>query len=153
MMDQPEAIIRRLEQPDAPEWLRLRSALWPDADREDLAQELEMILQDANRQPVFVAVRPDGGLCGIVEVSLHEHAPGCQTSPVGYLEGWYVEPTWRGQGVGRALVEAAEMWARSQGCLEMASDTNDEYPVSPAVHAALGYREIERAIYFAKKLE
>jgi aminoglycoside 6'-N-acetyltransferase I len=148
----PAVTIRRLKPQDGREWLRLRAALWPDESLEEL-DELEKFLQNADREPVFVAVQPDGGLCGLLEASLHEHAPGCQTSPVGYLEGWFVDPAWRGQGVGRALVQSAENWARSQGCREMASDTTDDYPVSPAAHAALGYREIEREIYFAKKLE
>jgi aminoglycoside 6'-N-acetyltransferase I len=63
---------------------------------------------------------------------------------IGYLEAWYVDPDWRGQGVGRALAQAAEDWARAQGCREMASDTTPSYPVSPAAHAALGYQEVER---------
>jgi len=29
---------------------------------------------------------------GWVEVALRDYAEGCQTSPVGYLEGWYVVP-------------------------------------------------------------
>jgi aminoglycoside 6'-N-acetyltransferase I len=49
------------------------------------------------------------------------------------------------------LVEAAEKWASEQGCREMASDTNPDYPVSPAAHAALGYLEVER--YFHKELK
>jgi len=44
---------------------------------------------------------------GFVEVSLRPYAEGCDTRPVGYLEGGYVAPEWRGQGIGRALVEAA----------------------------------------------
>jgi aminoglycoside 6'-N-acetyltransferase I len=56
----------------------------------------------------------------------------------------------RGQGVGRALVERAEAWARAAGCREMASDTTPFYPISPAAHAALGYAEVER--YFRKVL-
>jgi len=50
---------------------------------------------------------------------------------------------WRGQGVGRAPVEQAEAWARSQGCREMASDTTPSYRLSPAAHAAMGYQEVE----------
>lgn len=44
---------------------------------------------------------------GFVEASLRPYAEGCDTRPVGYLEGGYVAPEWRGQGIGRALVEAA----------------------------------------------
>ncbi len=76
--------------------------------------------------------------------------PGCKTERIGYLEAWYVDPDCRGHGVGRALVAAGEEWARAAGCREMASDTNPSYPVSPAAHAALGYKEVER--FFRKEL-
>ncbi|WP_245606073.1 GNAT family N-acetyltransferase [Thermus amyloliquefaciens] len=78
------------------------------------------LLQDP-RQAAFVA-EVEGRLVGFVEVSLRPYAEGCATRPVGYLEGWYVAPEWRWQGIGRALVEAAEAWARARGCQEMASD-------------------------------
>jgi aminoglycoside 6'-N-acetyltransferase I len=87
-----------------------------------------------------------------MEVALHDHAPGCNTTKIGYLEGWFVDPDWRRQGVGGRLVQAAEQWALAQGCTEMASDTNGGYPNSPAAHASLGYEEVGRDIFFRKVL-
>lgn len=143
-------MIRLLKDTDETEWLRFRYALWPDSDPEEMKQEMADIRADFDQQPVLVAERPDGGLCGFVEVSIRSNAPGCKTDRIGYLEAWYVDPDWRGQGVGRRLVEAAEAWARDQGCIEMASDTTPLYPLSPPAHAALGYQETER--YFRKDL-
>ncbi len=74
------------------------------------------------------------------------------TSPVGYLEGWFVDQDLRGRGVGARLVRAAEDWARSQGLQEMGSDTWLEDEVSLRAHQALGYREVERLVHFAKRL-
>src|SRR5262249_39023821 len=71
---------------------------------------------------VLVAERPTGGLCGFVEASIRPFVDGCTTRPVGYVEGWFVDPDVRRQGVGRKLVTAAEEWAAGQGCVEMASD-------------------------------
>ena len=102
--------------------------------------------------PVFVAAHPDEHLCGMVEVSIRTSAFGCTTDRVGYLEAWYVEPDWRRGGIGRALVERAEAWARSQGCTEMASDTTPRYVLSPAAHEALGYRVVKRKTHFRKSL-
>ena len=149
-------IIRAVQTSDASEWLRLRLALWPHSTPEKEASEIAHFLAIPPRpllptlHAAFVCPRPDGGLCGLVEVSIHRAAPGCTSDRVGYLEAWYVDLDWRGQGVGRALVEQAEAWARSQGCPEMASDTTPSYPLSPAAHAALGYQEVER--YFRKEL-
>jgi len=103
-------------------------------------------------QPVFVAERPEGGLCGLLEVSIRKEAEGCTTDRIGYLEGWFVDPDLRGKGIGQKLVAAAEAWARAQGCTEMASDTTPDYPLSPAAHAKLGYIEIQRTIHFRKDL-
>ena len=142
------APVRPVRPGDEAEWLRLRLALWPDAVAAEQAAEIESFLGGAllpDLMAVFVAPRPEGGLCGLVEVSIHAGAPGCATDHVGYLEGWYVDAAWRGRGLGRALVEAAEAWARAAGCGEMASDTDPSYPNSPAAHAALGYTEVSRA--------
>jgi aminoglycoside 6'-N-acetyltransferase I len=83
---------------------------------------------------------------------MRPYADGCSTRPVGYLEGWYVDSDVRRQGVGRALVAAAEAWARTQGCREMASDTHLDNMVSRHAHARLGYAEIEHLVHFRKSL-
>ncbi len=149
-------LIRPVQSSDAAEWLRLRMALWPDAKPEKEAGEIAHFLADPPRPPLpmlhaaFVCQRPDGDLCGLVEVSIHTQAPGCTTDRIGYLEAWYVDPAARGRQIGRALTQAAEAWARAQGCREMASDTDPSYPISPAAHAALGYQEVARC--FRKEL-
>lgn len=102
--------------------------------------------------PVFVAERAAGCLGGFLEAGTRPYADGCDTSPVGYVEGWYVDPDLRRHGVGGLLVRAAEEWARSIGCREMASDTTLDNDTSIAAHEALGYREVERLIHFAKCL-
>ncbi|MCZ7571212.1 MAG: GNAT family N-acetyltransferase [Ardenticatenaceae bacterium] len=102
-------------------WAELMTLRGPDAGPND---------------PVFVSQK--GGALS--------PAPGCRTDRIGYLEAWYVDPDWRGQGVGRRLVETAEARARSVGCREMASDTTPNYPLSPGAHAALGYQEVERSL-------
>lgn len=134
----------------------MRMALWPGTDPETEAQEIAHFLAAPSRpllptlHAVFVCVRPDTGLCGLVEVSIHDTAPGCNTDRIGYLEAWYVDPDCRGQSMGRELVKRAETWAKLEGCREMASDTDPSYPISPTAHAALGYQEVAR--YFRKDL-
>ncbi len=100
----------------------------------------------------LVAQSADGAVIGFVEVGMRPYADGCRTRNVGYIEGWYVEAAHRRQGVGAALVRAAEEWARAQGCQEMASDCFEDNAVSLASHLALGYTEKERLIHFAKEL-
>ncbi len=145
-------LIRLVQDVDQAEWLRLRHALWPSDSLAEHAHEMNAIRANFSRPPVFVAEAPAGGLCGLLEVSIRAMAEGCSSNNVGYLEGWFVDAEWRGRGVGRALVAAAEAWARAQGCTEMASDTNLDYPLSPPAHARLGYQETSRRLHYRKDL-
>jgi aminoglycoside 6'-N-acetyltransferase I len=101
----------------------------------------------------FVVERTGGGLGGFIEVSLRNYAEGCITSPVAYIEGWYVDPDLRRKTVGRQLVSAAETWAREHGLTEIASDTQIENTVSIHAHTRLGYEEVERLVCFRKRLD
>ncbi len=143
--------IRNVRPEDRAEWLRLRKALWDDCPDEQQEREIDGILAGGTEE-VFFAERPGGGLCGFVEAALRSRADGCESTPVGYIEGWYVDPDVRQRGVGRALVEAAEAWARSRGCREMASDAELWNEDSHRAHRALGYEETARLVLFRKDL-
>ena len=148
--------IRPVTPQDHAEWLRMREALWPSeaAGRRD-EHDREIAAFFANPDPslaTFVAVRPDGSLGGFLEAGTRPYADGCDTSPVGYIEGWYVDPDLRRTGVGGDLVRAAEAWAKSLGLTEMASDAEIENSVSLDAHAALGYAEVGRVVQFRKEL-
>ncbi len=145
--------VRALEARDIDAWAAMRSALWPEADAEELAREAAVFftrpyLIDA----VFVAEAPGGDLAGFVELSLRSHADGCSSSPVPYVEGWYVAPKARRKGVGRALIAAAEAWGAAGGYTEIASDARIANRASADAHAALGFDEVERAVHFRKAL-
>ncbi|GAB4489728.1 MAG: GNAT family N-acetyltransferase [Anaerolineales bacterium] len=143
--------IRRAEPGDWDEWLRMRCALWGDASAEEHEAEMRDILADPD-SPVFVAARPTGLLGGFLEGGVRKYADGCDSSPVGYIEGWYVDADLRCQGLGGALVQAMEAWARKRGLTEMASDTWIENETSIAAHKRLGYEEAERLVHFVKRL-
>jgi aminoglycoside 6'-N-acetyltransferase I len=93
-----------------------------------------------------------GGALGFAEVSLRDFAEGCESSPVGYLEGWFVTEPSRRLGVGRALLEAGEAWARARGCVEFASDAETWNEGSIASHGRLGFEEVCRIVCFRKGL-
>jgi len=71
---------------------------------------------------------------------------------VAFLEGWYVDPDRRGSGVGRALVDAVEAWARGQGLQELGSDALLHNEASHRAHERLGFIEVERAVRYRKPL-
>ncbi len=146
-------IVRPFQPEDEPEWRRLRHALWPDTTSRDHVDDLATYLGRPEAHLIVVAALEAGDLAGFAEVSLRSQAEGCRTSPVGFLEGWYVDAAHRRQGVGRALVRAAEAWARSCGCREMGSDTWVDNTGSRAAHQALGFEEGSPVVTFRKSLE
>ncbi len=144
-------MIRTYHEGDRPEWLRMRRLLWDDCPDGQQIQEMDEILK-SQIEEVFFAVRPEGGLCGFLEAALRSRANGCDSTPVGYIEGWYVDPDVRLNGIGRMLVQAAEVWARSNGCRQMASDAELWNSISHQAHGALGYHETARLVLFKKDL-
>ena len=158
MMGPVSDICIRLAQPsDYDQLLPFREALWPKSSVEEHARELTLILE--GKAPVtmpliiLVAEVSNRILAGFLEVDLRSHADGCNPScPVGYVEGWYVAENHRHSGIGRKLLAAAEDWARSQGCVEIASDTWIDNEVSQRVHEALGYEVVDRCVHYRKTL-
>ena len=129
----------------------MSEALLPDEPPEEYEPEMRSLLR-RDDAAVFVAERPDGSVCGYVEVGSRAYADGCRTSPVGYIEAWYVDPDVRRSGYGRALLEAADAWARGRGYSEMASDALLDNTVSHEAHIRSGFSEVERVVQFRKSL-
>lgn len=144
--------IRPIESRDWGDWRRMAEALLPDESPEDYDADVRA-LELRGDAAIFVAERPDGSVCGYVEVGFRAYADGCDTSPVGYIEAWYVDPDVRRGGYGRALLDAAESWSRSRGISEIASDALLDNTVSHAAHIRSGYSEVERIVQFRKSLE
>jgi aminoglycoside 6'-N-acetyltransferase I len=143
--------IVRAEERDREAWLVMRVALWPECEREASAKEITDVLE-GGRQAAFLAKNDKGFAMGFVEVSTRDYVEGCSFSPVGYVEGIYVRPEHRGEGIGRELIRAAERWAQQKGCVEMGSDTRLDDTQSISFHEALGFRETDRQIVFLKSI-
>ena len=143
--------VREVRPSDAAEWLRMRQLLLA---AEEHAREIADYFASRWIQPaaVFVAERSGGGLAGFIEVGTRLYAEGCESSPVGYIEAWYVDADVRRAGLGAALVRAAEAWARDRGCSEMGSDVELGNAISQQAHRALGYDEVERIVCFRRSL-
>jgi aminoglycoside 6'-N-acetyltransferase I len=143
--------IRAYRDEDWSEWLRMSHALFPDEPVEELAQGMRTVRAQDDYE-VFVIDRSNGALAGYVEVGTRSYADGCNTTPVAYIEAWYVDPDVRRVGLGRALLTAAEDWARSRGYQEMVSDALLENYVSHSAHERSGYQEVGRIVQYRKRL-
>ena len=128
----------------------MRAALWPDCPAE--MHDLEMREQTEGSHPLVFVFARSNGLGGFIEVSVRDRVDGSSSPRVGYVEGWYVDPDLRGQGIGRQLIRQAEDWARSHGLTELASDAEFLNDDSIRAHHALGFRETFRLVHFVKSL-
>jgi aminoglycoside 6'-N-acetyltransferase I len=148
--------IRQANPNDAEAWTALRAALWPEEEAARMGEDVEAYfdgtIPDAMLAIVFLAETAGGEITGMLELSLRPYADGCASSPVPFVEGWFVTEAQRRRGVGAMLVKAAEDWARDLGFTEMASDALLENTISERAHKALGFDEVERAIRFRKQL-
>ncbi len=145
--------VRPVAPGDRAAWLRMRCALWPEGSEQEHAAEIDAFFAGRAHLPLAVLLAFEGAdAVGFAELSIRSVVDACETDHVAYLEGWYVEPTARRRGLGRALVRAAEEWGRGQGCTEFGSDTEIDNTGSAAAHRALGFEETDQVRCFRKRL-
>lgn len=131
---------------------RLFWTLWPRHEESELRGEFAKLLS-GEENAVFIGCA-DGEPVAAAQCGLrYDYVEGTDSSPVGYLEGMYVAPAYRRQGIARKLCGACESWAREKGCTEFASDCGIENMESFHFHLALGFFEVGRIICFTKPLE
>lgn len=127
------------------DWVRMRSALFADEQPHLIEEEVIQIEPDGTlkAQPFICLLALDDNQhpIGFVELTIRSSAEDCMTSPVGYIEAWYVDPANHGRGVGKALMHAGFDWARENGCREVGSDARVENVASARAHAAMGFED------------
>ncbi|MCR6670381.1 aminoglycoside 6'-N-acetyltransferase [Devosia ginsengisoli] len=154
-LGQPMMRVAAMTLADAEAWAAMREALWPNGgDHGTHEEDVARLLAEPGDTVNLIARNESGKPAGFAEASLrHDYVNGCDTSPVAFLEGIYVVPAMRGQGVARALVAAVQAWAQAQGCSELASDAALDNLGSQQMHKALGFAETQRVVYFRKMLD
>lgn len=142
--------IRKATPDDAFTLARLACEMWGGTP-DERADEFAGLTQNA--EAVCFLAYDFCNAIGFAQCQLrHDYVEGTETSPVGFLEGVYVDPSCQHMGVARQLVAACEDWARSLGCTEFGSDCEIDNVESLAFHLAIGFEEAGRTIWFNKKL-
>ena len=125
--------------------------LWPEHERDELRDEFAEYLADPDAA-VMLAFMDDKPV-GAAQCSLRrDYVEGTESSPVGYLEGIFVLPAYRRNGIARALLKGCVDWAAAKGCSEFASDCELTNTESLHFHLQMGFIEANRIICFTKKL-
>lgn len=104
-----------------------------------------------DRKCLFVRA-PNDDTVGFLEVSLRNLVDGCMGGPVGYIEGIYLLPEYRGLGLGGVLTDAAAEWFAAQGCRDMATDTEIDNEDAQEFWSGLGFEETWRVVQYRKPI-
>ena len=129
-------------------WAELCASLWPHHTIESFIQEREK-----NRyQNEFLYYDNDEAVAFISLSLRHDYVEGTESSPVGYLEGIYVKPEYRRQGIALKMVEFARKWSAGKGCMEFASDCLIENTDSRKFHNRIGFEEANTVVCFVMHL-
>lgn len=107
--------VRPATDADSPVLARLLGELGYPAPAAAMTGRLRAMRDDASEAVVAVGDDdvPVGMACMTTLRALHADAP------TGYITALVTSSTARGTGVGRALVAAAESWARARGCTKL----------------------------------
>jgi aminoglycoside 6'-N-acetyltransferase I len=156
-MERVRQRVRRAQPKDRDQLAEMRVLLWPERPPQEHINELEAYFATGRSgtlpMAIFAAEDADGALVGFLEAGLRSHADGCDPArPVGFVEGWFVREEFRGRGAGAELMQAAEEWARTQRCREIASDALIENSDSHKAHEALGFHVVDRCVHYRKEL-
>jgi GNAT superfamily N-acetyltransferase len=145
LMTQPPAI-RAAKESDVAELARLFTSLGFPVAVDDLKSRWEH--WQAAGKVALVAENSDGTLAGVA--TLHQMEVLHRPRPVGRISTLVVDESLRGQGVGRALVEAAEVLLTEAGCGLMEITCNLRREGSHAFYEHLSYGRT--SVRFAKVL-
>lgn len=137
--------IRPIVPGDADAWIRLRTAMWPDG-ASDHPQEIAAFFAGAPfsagegkstfSDPLAVYVAESDGQCvAILELAMRTNLPEAPNEKVGYIEGLYIIPEFRGQRLTKLLLRTAQSWARQQQCTAFASDRAGRIILDPHYRA------------------
>ncbi|MFD1105730.1 aminoglycoside 6'-N-acetyltransferase [Sphingobium olei] len=135
-------------------WALLRQGLWPEQLLAEHREEvLDMLRAGSPDAIAFLALDAMGMVMGLAEAAVRrDYVNGCDTSPVAFLEGIFVDSAVRRSGCAQALVNAVIQWGRERGCTELASDADIANQASHEFHQAVGFAETERVVYFRQPI-
>ena len=146
-----EELIKESNKQDAKILAKMANEIWDNDSLDDLTNEFIDMADDSNSICFIKYI--DEKPVAFANASLrYDYVEGTETSPVGYLEGIYVEEEYRKQNIARELVKTCESWAKDMGCKEFASDCELTNLDSLAFHLAIGFSEVNRIICFKKDI-
>lgn len=144
-------MIRHATAEDTHKVSELALKLWPNHTLQELETEFRTLLSCEECAVFLYTV--DSQPVGFAQCQLRrDYVEGTASSPVGFLEGIYVDAAYRRQGIAKELLSHCEQWVKAKGCAEFASDCELDNADSLRFHLGAGFAEVNRVICFTKKL-
>jgi aminoglycoside 6'-N-acetyltransferase I len=127
---------------ESAEWFPLRATLGEGSEEASSRFEIRQVTASEDCGVVLVAVRENGTSCGFASVSIRPD-PVAKESAAGVasLDGWYVDPDYRRQGIGRRLLESAERWVAARGITELVANASLDKNDAIRTQRSLGFAE------------
>jgi predicted N-acetyltransferase YhbS len=113
-----------------------------------VTQRLSRILP--RQDQCFLVAEVDGHLVGWLHTAMAEFVESPAFVVIG---GLVVDSNHRREGIGRALIEHGEEWARKQGCSVVRLWSSSSRSASHQFYERLGYRNIKTQYSFLKALD
>jgi GNAT superfamily N-acetyltransferase len=138
--------IRSANSGDVHRLVGLSSQLGYVVEEGQLSRQLAALLM-RDDHAIFIAVNPDDHVLGwlhIFERPLLFQAVGAE------LGGLVVDELVRGQGIGRALLDAAERWVRARGLSHLTIRSNTSRTEAHAFYQTLDYKLVKTSNTFKK---
>lgn len=141
----PKPVVRPAKPADAKAVAELIGLLEHDIDEARVRKNIGALAKLGEPPLVATLGKEIVGLCGVHRMVV-PHRP----APVGRITILVVAEAVRGREIGRMLVEAAEVWMRSQGCKIAEVTSNDRLTAAHAFYRHMGYERT--SIRFKKDL-
>ena len=144
-------MIKRATEKDIRILAELAIQMWDSATLSELESDFLNIV-NSDTAVCFIRYIENAPI-GFAQCGLRtDYVEGTNSSPVGYLEGIFVQEEYRNNGYAKELLLACEKWAKEKGCSEFASDCESTNETSLKFHLSMGFDEANRIICFRKDI-
>lgn len=144
-------MIKIAQKEDAIVIAKLAVQMWCEHTVSELEQDFSDLI-GSDHAAIFLKY-VDGKPVGFAQCQLRtDYVEGTHSSPVGYLEGIFIEKAYQNCGYAKELLVECEKWAKEKKCTEFASDCELDNEDSLHFHLAMGFEEANRIICFRKEI-
>ena len=141
-------IIRKANGDDVASITTLIPQLGYTVPESDISHRLAEILRRADHA-VYIAATPESSVVGWVHLYIDY---SLMDDPLVMVGGIVVDTAQRGRGIGRKLMEQAEIWGHAQGCAAVYLKSNVIRREAHAFYESLGYRNVKTQYAYRKAL-